>query len=122
MVTLKDRIKTLIITLALILLCTISLFVFLERKYIYIGECAAIAYYQPINAIDIIIIALICMGWYALSLNIIKSTKIIYRWAVGLVYLLLLIIFSFGGNDILESRKIDWPSEYHPQPLEKAVK
>ena len=57
------------------------------------------------------------MFWYGLSLILLKKTKKVFLITVGAIYVLLLFAFSLGGNTILESRKMHWPTEYYPRPI-----
>lgn len=117
----KVTIKSIGVSALLIFLCSLTLLFYLWSKYESIGECAAIVYYNPVSFKDIIYMAFICMFWYGLSL-LLKKTKKVFLITEGVIYVLLLLVFTFGGNKILESRKIDWPTEYHPQPIEKEIK
>lgn len=60
--------------------------------------------------------AFIGMFWYGVSLFLLKKTKKLYI-TEGAIYVLLLFAFSLGGNTILESRKMHWPTEYYPRPI-----
>lgn len=65
--------------------------------------------------------ALICIGWYGLSVAIMRERRKGFLITEGVAYVLLLLVFSQGGNTMLESRKIHWPTEYQPQPIEKDI-
>lgn len=113
--------KTIAISVLSLLLCSITIQFYLWSKYVNIGYCASIVYYHPISIKDILIMTLICIGWYCLSVAIIRERRKVFLIAEGVVYVILLLVFSLGGNTILENRKIHWPTEYHPQPIEKEI-
>lgn len=119
--TSRVTIRAIVLSVLPPLLCTLTLLFYLWSKYESIGDCAAIVYYHPISIKDIVIMAFICMCWYELSLCLPKKTNKVLLITEGAIYVLLLLAFSLGGNSILESRKIDWPTEYHPQPIEKEI-
>lgn len=113
----RDTTKTITISVLSILLCSLTLQFYLWSKYVDIGDCASIVYYNPISIKDILIMALICIGWYGLSVAIMRERRKVFLITEGVAYVLLLLVFSQGGNAILENRKIHWPTEYHPQPI-----
>ena len=113
----KATIKAIGVSALLIFLYSLTLLLYLWSKYDSIGDCAAIVYYNPISFKDIIYMAFICMFWYGLSLILLKKTKKVFLITVGAIYVLLLFAFSLGGNTILESRKMHWPTEYYPRPI-----
>ena len=117
MATSRATIKAIGVSALLIFLCSVTLLLYLWSKYDSIGDCAAIVYYNPISFKDIIYMAFICMFWYGLSLILLKKTKKVFLITVGAIYVLLLFAFSMGGNTILESRKMHWPTEYYPRPI-----
>lgn len=122
MAILSNRIKTFGITLSLMLLCILSLLIFIRGNYISCGEYVSILYYQPITIKEILLMALICIGWCGVSFILFKRASRIFKLAEGVIYFIILLLFSLGGNKILESRKMYWPAEYHPQPIEKIHK
>ena len=112
----KATIKAIGVSALLIFLYSLTLLLYLWSKYDSIGDCAAIVYYNPISFKDIIYMAFIGMFWYGVSLFLLKKTKKLYI-TEGAIYVLLLFAFSLGGNTILESRKMHWPTEYYPRPI-----
>ena len=122
MATSRVTIKTLALSVLPLVLCSLTLLIYLWSKYESIEDCAAIVYYHPISIKDIIIMSLICMFWYGVSLLLFKKANKAFLITEGAIYVLLLLVFSIGGNSILENRKIDWPTEYQPQPIEKEIK
>ena len=117
MATSRATIKAIGVSALLIFLCSVTLLLYLWSKYDSIGDCAAIVYYNPISFKDIIYMAFICMFWYGVSLFLLKKTKKLCYITEGAIYVLLLFAFSLGGNTILESRKMHWPTEYYPRPI-----
>lgn len=91
-------------------------------KYTSIGDCVSQVYYKPIGIEDILLMTLICIGWCGLSLILLKKVSKVFKITVCGVYLLLLMSFTLKGNDMLESRKIYWPTEYHPKPIKNQTK
>lgn len=118
MATSRTTIKTIALSVLPQVLCSLTLLFYLWSKYESTGDCVAIVYFQPLSIKDIVIMVFICMFWYGLSLILLKKTKKVFLITEGAIYVLLLLVFSLGGDTILESRKIYWPTEYHPQPIE----
>lgn len=118
----KATIKAIGVSALLIFLCSLTLLFYLWSKYEKIGDCVAIVYYNPISFKDIIYMAFICMLWYGVSLFLHKKANKVFYITEGAIYVLLLLAFSLESNTILESRKIHWPTEYHPKPIDKTIK
>lgn len=116
-------IKDIFIRFILLMLCIYFQLLLLGGKYIEYGDCTSLIYYQTISFKDIFFMALICLGWYGLSIVLLmKKVRKKYLIIEGVIYLMILLVFSIGGNDILESRKIHWPIEYNPKPIEITTK
>lgn len=102
-----------------ILLAYIFIILFiLENHYVAMGECAARIYYYPLSRWDYIFIPLVGIIMLFLSLYYIHiSLKM--RVVEVFIYVSIIIFTLICGNNILASRTIDWPEEYHPIPYEK---
>ncbi|MDE6538050.1 MAG: hypothetical protein K2M13_08475 [Muribaculaceae bacterium] len=116
MATSRATIKAIVFSVIPSALCSLTLLFYLWSKYESTGDCADIVHFQHLSIKSIVIMAFICIFWYGLSLILLKKTKKVFLITEGVIYVLLLLAFSMGGNSILKSRKIDWPTEYHPQP------
>ena len=94
---------------------------FLYSHYVWDnGLCVSILHYQPLSAWGRIIFVsfgiMACLGILLVYRNLHSTNIRMATFAITLC-LLLSIVFSVFGNQILGSRTEHWPDEYKVQPL-----
>ena len=93
----------------------VAILFILESHYVAIGECATRVYYHPLGKWDYILIPLVGIALLSISLYFIHTSKML-RIIEVFIYTSIILATLLCGNDILASRKVDWPEVNHVQP------
>lgn len=102
------------------IVCSLAVLgILIDYKYIDYGEVASQPYYTPLNYCDYVVIALNGCLWSALSVSqnvpVGLSDKIT-KWVIGLIFGLLVIGECIIGDDVIQSRDVDWPDCHKVRP------
>lgn len=112
--------KAIMLRICILVLCIVIMFVLLDEKYVWIGECASICYYNPLTMWDRIVFAVIGIVGLLVTIKLTKPKRVGTILLSGL-YVVIIIAFSIFGNQLMEMPTEHWPHEYHPQPIAKAA-
>ena len=115
MATLKNKVLPFALLFIGIIL---SLWLF-DSRYVENGECAVIVQYNPLGACGKMMLFTIGFIFFSLFFLLRRGKDKFLKWIVSILYLTYFLIITIFANEILESRTIDWPQEYHPQPIEQ---
>ena len=117
MATLRNKVLPFII-LAIGIILSLWL---LDSRYVENGECAIITYYIPLGIYGKLMLFLTGCVFFSFFFLLRRGKNKFLNLIVSMLYLTYFITITIYANEILESRTIYWPHEYHPKPIETSL-